>query len=265
MGKKILLIDDDTDWTFVIAAVLKKSSYEVTCCEDGVQGLEHAIRQKPDLIILDVLMPNLTGYEFVKKLRNEGGLSKNVPILVVSSRQSMEEYFDSWEIYAFVPKSPDMAPLIKKIHDALGTSADEMPAPAEKAEPAPVPQASDGRKVMLIGVDDYIVHKVKTALEGMGMKVVIGLNVEDAFQTASKEQPAYVFCQYYEDTEKLDAHAIYLKLKKEVKTKEIPFITFCTEAISLDAMKTIGSRDIIGFRTGNDLAQSIEKFLKTHA
>lgn len=268
MSKKILIIDDEPDWQRLLSFRLEANGYEVLTADDGIVGYEVTVKHKPDLIILDVLMPKMTGYEFVQKLRSEGGPAKNVPVLVISARKSMEEYFNTWEIISFLPKPSTPEDLLGQIDKILGChqpaaapAVDKVSVPA----PAPAPAASTGMKILLMGVDDYIVHKVKTAVEALGVQVVLGVSEEDAVKTAAKEQPDFFFCQFYEDTDKLDAQSIHLKLKKNEKTAAIPFIPFCAEAISLDAMKTVGVKDIIAFRTGNDLVQSISDFLKAHA
>ena len=83
MGKKILVVDDEADVRRFLTAVLEKNDYETLTAEDGVKALEVARREKPDLIILDLMMPNETGTGFYRKLSRDKELSQT-PIIVVS-------------------------------------------------------------------------------------------------------------------------------------------------------------------------------------
>lgn len=262
MKKKILIIDDDIHWIEILSARLKARGYEIAVAENGEQGFDAMTTGKPDLVIADVLMPHMTGYELLNKLEASSGRVRDIPIIVVSSRGSMEEYFDSWKIHRFIPKAADMDVLVGEVDHLLSRGgADEAPAKALFPDEL-LPWA--GKKVMLVGMDDYIVGKVKMFLEQQSIKVVVGLNEQDAFETAVKERPQFIFCQFYEDTEKLDADALNRQLKKDDRTKAIPFVPFCTEAISIDAMKSVGARYLITFGTGSELAQNIANFLKAH-
>jgi len=78
--KKILIVDDDVDIVDLLENRLKMNNYEVTFTNDGDNGIKKALLQKPDLIIMDVMMPRMSGGEAAKLLKaNE--ITKNIPIL----------------------------------------------------------------------------------------------------------------------------------------------------------------------------------------
>ncbi len=86
--KKILVIDDDGDYCRSVQALLQGEGYEVVCANSGSQGLEMAISEKPDLIVLDVMMENMwAGYEVSQTLKFRSGYEsvRRVPIVMVSS------------------------------------------------------------------------------------------------------------------------------------------------------------------------------------
>lgn len=68
---KILLIDDDEVTGHSIAYFLRKKEYEVITCFDGSEGLKAITTEKPDLIITDMMMPHVTGFDILKKAKNE--------------------------------------------------------------------------------------------------------------------------------------------------------------------------------------------------
>ena len=83
MKKKILVIDDEADIRSFFIAVLKKNGYDVTTAVDAVEGLKLATEKKPDLIVLDLLMPKQSGTDFYRKLKRHKELA-SVPVIVVS-------------------------------------------------------------------------------------------------------------------------------------------------------------------------------------
>lgn len=83
--KTILLIDDDADTLEFLSYNLKKANYKVICAENGEKGLVKAKESKPDLIILDVMMPVLDGYQVCEKLR-EDEQTQNIVICFLTAR-----------------------------------------------------------------------------------------------------------------------------------------------------------------------------------
>ena len=84
---KILIIDDDPAVVGFLTHVLADHDFEVVSAENGVDGLEAARREAPDLILLDIEMPTATGADFYRLLRREKGL-KETPVVVVSGYHS---------------------------------------------------------------------------------------------------------------------------------------------------------------------------------
>jgi CheY-like chemotaxis protein len=83
---KILIADDDPDMRLAIASVLRSRSYEVVEAHDGEEALEKLKEEKPDLMILDLLMPRMDGFAVVKELQNaEKQEYPDIPILIVTS------------------------------------------------------------------------------------------------------------------------------------------------------------------------------------
>ncbi|MFQ6042969.1 MAG: response regulator transcription factor [Candidatus Poribacteria bacterium] len=92
---KILLVDDDLDFVESTKAVLESgASYQVTCAYDGEEALERIKEEKPDLIILDIMMPKKHGYTLCEELKSDAEYS-DIPILLltaVGSKMSRSRY-----------------------------------------------------------------------------------------------------------------------------------------------------------------------------
>ncbi|MEM0673729.1 response regulator [Dickeya oryzae] len=79
--KRILIIEDDTDAASVLEAYLKRDNFQVLLASDGVGGLEMALRVKPDLILLDVMLPGMNGTEVLAALRRKS----DIPVIMVTA------------------------------------------------------------------------------------------------------------------------------------------------------------------------------------
>jgi len=83
---KILIVDDDPDIRIAISSVLKSRSYEVIEARDGEEALTRLKEQKPDLMLLDLLLPKMDGFAVVKELQNtQWSEYHNMTILIISS------------------------------------------------------------------------------------------------------------------------------------------------------------------------------------
>ena len=85
--KKILIADDDDEMRNLIVAILEDEGYEIHLAQNGVQTLEIINEIKPDLVILDIMMPGKTGYQVCKELK-ENPETKDIYVLILSARGS---------------------------------------------------------------------------------------------------------------------------------------------------------------------------------
>jgi two-component system alkaline phosphatase synthesis response regulator PhoP len=84
MAKRILIVDDDPDLVEAISMILKSKHYEVIIAYGGVEGLEKTKTEKPDLIVLDVMMPDKDGYTVCKELKADPVLCE-IPVLLLTA------------------------------------------------------------------------------------------------------------------------------------------------------------------------------------
>ena len=82
--KKILVVDDNQDSRELVVKVLKNKGYEMVEATDGEEALERAVAEKPDLILLDISIPKLNGYEVARILKGKEEF-KNVPIVALTA------------------------------------------------------------------------------------------------------------------------------------------------------------------------------------
>jgi two-component system alkaline phosphatase synthesis response regulator PhoP len=104
---------------------LKKAGYNVLKAENGPEGLRLARKHHPDLILLDIMMPRMTGFEVVTQLREDADL-KHVPVLFLTARSDEETEVHGLEVGAddFLPKPISTAKLVARIKTALRRAGD---------------------------------------------------------------------------------------------------------------------------------------------
>jgi len=81
--KKVLLVDDDVDFCEATALLLESKTYEVILAHDGKEGLEKVRAEKPDLVILDVMMPEMNGYDVCVVLKADPELQR-IPVVLLT-------------------------------------------------------------------------------------------------------------------------------------------------------------------------------------
>jgi len=115
MGKKkILMIDDEPELVDMVKKRLEASGYDFIGSYDGASGMEAAVRDKPDLILLDVRMPRMDGYTFIKEIRVNNDLKK-IPIIVLSIVDQLSEVFKLEGVIDYIEKPFDTEELLEKI------------------------------------------------------------------------------------------------------------------------------------------------------
>ncbi len=97
MGKKILLVDDERDLVFYTKLFLEEKGYEVTEAYDGQQALDILETFRPDLVLLDVTMPRLTGWDVLKQMQ-EDPEKVDIPVLMLTARSEDADKARGWEL-----------------------------------------------------------------------------------------------------------------------------------------------------------------------
>lgn len=123
---KVVLVDDNTDYLFTMETFLKRNGFEVLTADDGQKGLDLIRREKPDIVLLDVMMESLfSGFELCKKLRTEAEL-KHIPIIGISGMgDELGINYKQWPDFeyfspdAFLDKPVDKQRLIELIPETI--------------------------------------------------------------------------------------------------------------------------------------------------
>jgi two-component system alkaline phosphatase synthesis response regulator PhoP len=125
MAKKILIVDDDPDLVEAVSMILESKNYDVAAAYGGIEGLQKARTENPDLIVLDVMMPDKDGYAVCKELKADPALSK-IPVLLLTavvSKISTTRYTQQMgmetEADDYIDKPVEPEVLVKRIEALL--------------------------------------------------------------------------------------------------------------------------------------------------
>ncbi|MFW9770213.1 MAG: response regulator [Candidatus Thorarchaeota archaeon] len=115
--KQVLVVDDEQDIVEFLTQLLEDNGYEVTAAYDGVQGMEMVLKNRPDVILLDVQMPEETGTGFYRKLHNKKEY-KDIPVIVISGLPG--SYLAVGKSVPVLDKPPGEDEVLREVARALG-------------------------------------------------------------------------------------------------------------------------------------------------
>ena len=121
LRKKILLVDDSNTILMMERMILTKGPYDLITANDGEEAVEKALSERPDLILMDVMMPKLNGFDACRRIRDEEAIG-GTPIIMVTTRgevQNVETGFESG-CNDYVTKPINGAELMAKLKTFLG-------------------------------------------------------------------------------------------------------------------------------------------------
>jgi CheY-like chemotaxis protein len=150
VAKKILIIDDDKDILTLLATRLKGAGYDVTTASDGQEGLEKLKSGHPDLILLDVIMPGIDGFEFFKIIKKDAKKA-HIPVVIITARSGMKDSFLIMGAQEVLIKPFKSEELISVVNSAMSHTA------------------------LVLGDDPYVNEKILTALKKFSIEAhVVG-------------------------------------------------------------------------------------------
>jgi CheY-like chemotaxis protein len=171
MAQKVLIIDDDVDTLKLVGLMLQKEGYRIVAASSGFQGLEQAETESPDLILLDIMMPEMDGYEVSKRLR-ANPLTADIPILMFTAKTQLDDKVTGFEAGAddYLTKPAHPAELSAHVKALLSRST------RGKVATSPLPTE---KRAMTIGV--------LGPRGGLGVSTV-AVNLGDALRLATKTE-----------------------------------------------------------------------------
>ncbi len=114
--KKILIVDDDEEFAKLISLELKSKGYNVILAPNGEEGFKKLKSEKPDLVLLDIKMPEMDGFTFVREMKYDWEV-KRIPVMILTGFEPMRDLFKMEGIAGYFVKWSDKPALIKAIEE----------------------------------------------------------------------------------------------------------------------------------------------------
>jgi len=195
--KKILLIEDEQVLADVLDAKLKKEGYLTNVAYEGEDGYKKINEWKPDLILLDIVLPKMNGYEILEKMQSD---SNKTPVIIISNSGQPVEIERTKKLGAvdyLVKTQFDPTEVIEKVNNYLKGSGANQEKPAVQSGEAPSGQEIPGRngqsvKVLLVEDDKFLRDICGTKLIKEGFQVIEAIDGQEAIKTLEKEKPSII-------------------------------------------------------------------------
>ncbi len=116
--EKILIVEDESTTRALLVAELEKVGYQMFHSKDGEEAFQVIKAVRPDLIISDIVMPEMDGNQLIRRVR-ASGFGKNIPVIVLTSHGQMQDYFELMGVDDFITKPFDLQDLIARVERVL--------------------------------------------------------------------------------------------------------------------------------------------------
>lgn len=220
MAQKLLLVDDDPNIRMMLGDFLVGSGYEVTCADSGEAALKIMADSLPDLVILDMGMPGMSGTGFLERITDKLGRTR-VPVLVLTARSDMAEFFADKRIGGFLTKPADPDELLAEVQRILFVESD-LPSEDELV------LGSDVRRLVVLAESNPILaNALCEALANAGFSVEVVHTGAEAVESVIARRPAGLILPL--DAAELPADAVLEILRKLPSGKLIPVIVYAAE------------------------------------
>ena len=211
--KKILIVEDEADTREALGRYLERKGYQVFLAKEGEEAYGMARNVVPDLILTDVIMPQSDGNQLIKKIR-ESTFGKKIPIIVLTGRKNMKDYFDSLEINDFLVKPFSTEQISASIERVLASSAE-------------VPVKAPGTKrILLAGRNNNDIERMAEQLREHGYHVDFVVFGDQLISKAVMFLPKVVILE--NEMHRLDPAQIIHMLRGMPQFKTIPVLIFST-------------------------------------
>lgn len=238
-GSKILVIDDEEDLRENLKYVLQMKGYVVELAEDGVQGLKALEKFTPDLIILDLNMPNMGGIEFYQRICVRD--LPTYPVFVLTARANMEKFFKDFNVDGFMAKPFEISELLREV----GIVIDKKSAKSWASTSGP-------RKIFIVEGNQDFSSKLGGAFLNNGFTVNLAKSGAEAIERISKDVPDAVCVNM--NLSDIPGEIVIQKLKRLAKTSGVRSILY---------VYNVGENEAITNKIQNK--EGIDKFVQVNS
>ena len=205
--KRILIVDDELDFVKMLQARLRIEGYEVLVAEDGIKGIQIARREKPDLIILDIMMPGLDGHMVCDTLK-KSTLTWSIPVIYLTAKTGQVDELLAMEKGAryYITKPYNPAMLLEMVKS----------------------EKNEGR-VLLIDKDLAFAADCEAKLKPAGYEVILAPTADQGLRSAREFRPEIILLDF--QTSHDDGHASIKVIAHDDALKDIPLFILAPKSV----------------------------------
>lgn len=189
-NEKILIVEDEKVLADVLETKLKKEGYQVEVAYDGRAGYEKIINWAPHLILLDIIMPKMNGYEVLEKMNAEG---KKIPVIIISNSGQPVEIEKTTKLGAvdhLIKTQFDTGEVITKVRNYLSGIKLDSAGKYMSAKKEETKKNNEGKfKVLLVEDDNFLRSICSKKLIKEGFEVIEAIDGSQAFKEMEKIKP----------------------------------------------------------------------------
>ncbi len=206
MQKKILLVDDEVDIVRTLRKRLETNNYEVITAFDGLEALEKVKKERPDLVILDLMLPKMDGYKVCGLLKKDTRYSK-IPIVIFTARAEKQDKKTGMQIGAdaYIVKPFEPRILLDKLKELLEAGGSMLK-----------------KKVLLVDDEKDLLRLIGARIESWGYGLITAADGKTAIEAVKKQKPDIVILDYIMPG--MDGVEVLKEIRKI--DKKIPAIMF---------------------------------------
>ncbi len=201
-GRKVLVVDDEENIRRLLRHILESEGFQVLEARDGREALQKTREDRPDMITLDIMLPDMDGFEVLQSLKENPEL-ENVPVVILSIVEDREKVFRMGAA-GFLTKPIDRDALLNRVHDlTAGVRPEE-------------------REVLLVDDDEATLQALKVTFKARGFRVRTALDGEKALGEVARKPPAIVVLDL--NMPRMSGHEVIQELKCNPQTAGIPIL-----------------------------------------
>lgn len=241
MLKKILVVDDDVEFVDLVRKKLEFQNYEVIGAFDGEDGFAKIKTEKPDLIILDIVLPHLTGYALLTRMKQYPEM-RFLPIIVVTRHEGLMKFFENERIQAYFIKPVKLNDLADKVKDCIGEI--------------------QGKRILLIDDEPETIAEVENRLKQKEYIVINALNGKEALEKMRMLKPDLIICDVFMPV--MNGTEFLKAIKAKPEASSIPIIMLTSKGLMKEYFEAFGVEEVLSKPLSIEEILAKIKFLLTN-
>ena len=216
----ILLVDDSRLIHASVGRIIDENGFKLIHAMDGVEGLEKAIEYIPDLIISDLDMPNMNGYEMCQEIKQRN-VTQDIPVVILSARGTGLDIDKGFDVGAndFLTKPVDEAELISRINLTLGSQG----------------ESSLRERILVVDDSMLVLNMMKQGLSQQGFEVLTANDGQEGYNAAVEHEPDLIITDF--NMPKMDGRELTRALKSREELSNIPVLMLTAADSDTDQKK----------------------------